>query len=308
MSNDVTLSTANFIKNNSRNGKLSIHWFGGEPLFNVASIEKICKILNESDICFDSRMTSNGFLFTQNLIQKAKYNWHLKIIQVTLDGTKDRYNQIKSYINKEQNPFEKVLCNIREMLDNNICVTIRLNLSVDNYSDLAELVEQLADIFSKYKTCKIYAMPLFEIIEDDENRKAVFSKLLVLQKLIEEKNMDLGYTYFNKVRLNHCKADSNLESVIIFPDGHIGLCEHKWESQYIGNVLDTYNINSLELDKWSRYNIPFEKCSNCCLYADCLKLEECDTNNNCFQELIEYDEHLIKRQMIKKYKEYETKI
>lgn len=57
---------------------------------------------------------------------------------------------------------------------------------------------------------------LFEILEDYKNRKDAFSKLLALQTLIEEKSMDLGYAYFDKVRLNHCKADSNLESIIIF--------------------------------------------------------------------------------------------
>lgn len=308
MLNDVILSTVNFIKRNYHNDKLTIHWFGGEPLFNVISIEKISKILNESGVSFESHMTSNGFLFTKKLIQKAKYNWHLRKIQITLDGTKNRYNQIKSYINNEQNPFGKVLDNIRDILDSGICVTIRLNLSIENYSDLIKLVELLADNFSKYGTCKIYAMPLFEILEDYENRKNVFSKLLVLQKLIEEKNMDLGYSYFSKVRLNHCKADSNLESIIIFPDGNIGLCEHKWESQYIGNVWEKCSMNRQEIDKWNQYSMPFDNCSNCCLFPDCLKLKKCDTNNVCFQDLIEYDKHLIKRQMIKKFNEYETKI
>lgn len=54
--------------------------------------------------------------------------------------------------------------------------------------------------------------------------------------------------------------------------------------------------------------MPLERCSICRLFPDCLKLEKCETNNTCFYELIEYDEHLIKRQMIKKFKEYATKI
>lgn len=308
MSHDVILTTAKFIKNNYKGNKLTLHWFGGEPLFNVASIEKITDVLNNLGICFESHMTSNGFLFTQKMILEAKHKWHLRKIQITLDGTKDKYNQIKSYINKEHNPFGRVLRNIREMLDNDIYVTIRLNLSLENYSDLVELVDYLADNFSNYKTCKIYAMPLFEILEDYKNRKDAFSKLLALQTLIEEKCMDLGYAYFDKVRLNHCKADSNLESIIIFPDGNIGLCEHKWESLYIGNVCEPSSINRLEIAEWTQYNMPLERCSICRLFPDCLKLEKCETNNTCFYELIEYDEHLIKRQMIKKFKEYATKI
>ena len=96
MSHDVILTTAKFIKNNYNGNKLTINWFGGEPLFNVASIEKITDVLNNLGIRFESHMTSNGFLFTQKMIQEAKHKWHLRKIQITLDGTKDKYNQIKS--------------------------------------------------------------------------------------------------------------------------------------------------------------------------------------------------------------------
>lgn len=88
------------------------------------------------------------------MIQEAKHKWHLRKIQITLDGTKDKYNQIKSYINKEHNPFGRVLRNIREMLDNDIYVTIRLNLSLENYSDLVELVDYLADNFLTTRLAK----------------------------------------------------------------------------------------------------------------------------------------------------------
>lgn len=42
-------------------------------------------------------MTSNGYIFNDELVEKAKNEWKLKNIQITLDGTRDVYNKAKNY-------------------------------------------------------------------------------------------------------------------------------------------------------------------------------------------------------------------
>jgi sulfatase maturation enzyme AslB (radical SAM superfamily) len=40
-------------------------------------------------------MISNGILFNEKNIVKARELWHLKNVQITLDGTESSYEQIK---------------------------------------------------------------------------------------------------------------------------------------------------------------------------------------------------------------------
>lgn len=308
MSCEIISATVNYIKRQYKNEPISIQWFGGEPLFNVVAIEKICQMLNDAGILFNSQMTTNGLLFNKKMINNAINNWHLCNVQITLDGTENKYNKTKSYITKEKNPYARVLSNINDLLDNGVNVTIRLNLAKDNFDDLMDLVMELSKRFSKYKVCSIYPIPLFQLINETSTRKSIFSNLIKLQLKIEECGMNLGYAYFNKIRHNHCKADSSLNSVIIFPDGNIGLCEHEWEQQYIGNVHDPTFFYKSEIENWNKYNMPTTKCAECCLFSDCLKLEKCETNYQCFDELIEYDLFMIRQQMLSIYNNYETKL
>lgn len=308
MTDTVINATVNFIQKHYTGKRISIQWFGGEPLFNIIAIDKICNSLNNAGINFTSHMTSNGFLFSNKVIQKAIRNWHLEKVQITLDGTENVYNKTKAYINNEGNPYQKVLHNIKLLLNHNIDVIIRLNLSQNNYSDLVTLVKELSILYGTHKNIKIYPTPLFELYKDKTIRKVIFKKLLELQNFIEIQGMELGYSYFHKIRLNHCKADNNLKSVVVFPNGNIGLCEHELDSKYIGNVWDFGSLNKNFVNEWSVYIPPQKSCSDCFLYFDCLKLKKCETNNSCYKEVIENDIHLIKSQMLKKYKKYETKI
>lgn len=301
MNDEIVAQTVQFIKHNYSGKEILIQWFGGEPLFNIKVINRISEYLNSNNIFFNSSMTSNGYLFNEKVIKRAVEEWHLKNIQITLDGTKENYNRIKSYIHKDKNPFERVLRNIENLLNHSIYVTIRLNLSLDNSNDMIILLKQLVERFKGSKFLIIYPHPLFELIVNDESRKEVFEKLMYIQKIIDDNHFSQDYVCFKKPRLTHCKADNNGHSVVIFPDGNIGLCDHKFGNNYIGHVSN-YNIDHNIVKNWKKYKEPIQKCSTCLIYPDCMKLELCDTNNNCYNEYIEIDTHILKQTMIKSYK------
>ena len=106
--------------------KLSISWFGGEPLLEHDKITRICKALEKENIIIKSNMISNGSLFTEELIQNAKSIWHLNKVQITIDGLEEDYNLIKNYTNID-NAFHKVINVIKLLLNNNINVSVRVN-------------------------------------------------------------------------------------------------------------------------------------------------------------------------------------
>ena len=67
--------------------KVKISWFGGEPLVNAKVIDQICTELREQGVPFRSTMTSNGYLFDADMVQRARDLWQLRSVQITLDGT-----------------------------------------------------------------------------------------------------------------------------------------------------------------------------------------------------------------------------
>ena len=92
--------------------EVSLKWFGGEPLVNAKVIDQICTELREQGVPFRSIMTSNGYLFDADKVQRAKDLWQLRRVQITLDGTEQTYNRVKAYVYQGVNAFERVLQNI----------------------------------------------------------------------------------------------------------------------------------------------------------------------------------------------------
>lgn len=306
MNNDVITQTVDFIRHYYKNKNILIQWFGGEPLYNIKAINRISEELNAHNISFSSSMTSNGYLFNENILVKAIKEWHLKSIQITLDGTKENYNRIKSYIHKDPNPYMRVMDNIEQLLKSKIDTTVRLNISLDNFADIKILLYQLIERFKDYDNLTIYAHPLFDLMTDTASRKEILMNLSCLQEIINNHHFNQEYTYFARPRITHCKADNNSNSIVIYPDGNIGLCDHKFGEEYIGHVSNT-QLNSNIIQKWRTVKESISQCATCLLYPDCIKLEYCDTNANCYPELIEIDKKLIERSIISSYQKYMSK-
>ena len=132
----MALDIAKFLVERSKLvGKISICWFGGEPLCNKDVIDIICDYLDKNDVDFSSSMVSNGYLIDTLSMRDVKYKWNLDRIQITLDGTKEIYEKIKNYKDNKENSFEKILSNIEKFLENGVKVTIRMNVGLYNGED-----------------------------------------------------------------------------------------------------------------------------------------------------------------------------
>ena len=241
MSSVTALQTADYIIRHCQRKKVSLHWFGGEPLYNKSVITLICQRLKDAGIEYTSRMTSNGYLFNDDIIKEAKDLWNLKKVQITLDGTEKIYNRSKAYIYKGVNAYKRVIENIHRLQDANIRVAIRLNIDMHNVSNLLELVDELHRDFDDPKGISVYLQALFEetkgsqALHDEQKRKFVFGKI----KEIEERLIDYGFSRFfylsQEVKTNNCMADS-VNSVVIVPNGSIGKCEHYTEDHFVGHI------------------------------------------------------------------------
>jgi sulfatase maturation enzyme AslB (radical SAM superfamily) len=78
MSEKVAMDIVEYIiKNANREEPISFEWFGGEPLYNYRIVDIISSNICSAGIDFTSNMISNGYLFDDDIIARAKSIWKL---------------------------------------------------------------------------------------------------------------------------------------------------------------------------------------------------------------------------------------
>ena len=266
-------ATARFIvSHNSSKQYIHLNWFGGEPLLNTEAIDIISAyILSElPNTALHAEMTTNGTLFTDDLIKRAADKWKLKKVQITLDGLKPEYEKRKRYISITD-AFERVLTNIEKLATSGIRVSVRLNVDQDNIDSLLGLIEQLGVRFGSYNNVSFYAYPLFDcgkykapdVIENARLLLDLYA-CMVNNGLIEPHKV-FGLTR----RETQCFA-RNANGFLISPDGNMYKCSQVIDnpSEVVGNVYTGVKSNAAFL-RWVSPSIP-EECSSCVLFPLCL--------------------------------------
>ncbi|MBQ2209288.1 MAG: radical SAM protein [Prevotella sp.] len=282
--------------------KVTLRWFGGEPLVNAKVIDQICTELSRQGVPFRSKMISNGYLFDADRIQRAKDLWLLQKVQITLDGTAQTYNRVKAYVYRDVNAFEHVLQNIGLLTAAGIRVSIRLNVDKHNIGEMAELVELLHQRFGTNEHLSVYSHELFGERAPEDN-----AELFAQRMLLEQQIAKCGYGGRKRLQkdtqLNHCMADDNGESVVIAPDGHLGKCEHYIDSEFFGHI-DHEERDKAILRKFKERRADIEACATCPYYPQCYRLVMCADDFGCTPENQREHLHKMKKGMKNEYERY----
>lgn len=291
MSEDTAKKVGEYIvKVSDKNKKISLSWFGGEPMFNMKVIDIITQILRDNEQGFTSVFTTNGYLFDKDLILKAKNIWNTTHMQITIDGTEEIYNKVKNYIHKNSNPYKRVLNNIAIALNNGIRISVRMNLDFHNAENLKSLIEELYVRFGNHPNLEIYAWPIFE---NEDNVKTKEEHIAIFEKLKEIENILSNYNYTpilmpkSEIVYAQCMADDG-NSVTISPDGDLGTCEHLIDSHFWGNINNPLKKNFDNLKIWRDYEKPLNICKDCPIYPSCTRPTQCKEMRKCDEQYKEW--------------------
>lgn len=284
MSAETAHKLVEFIAAHRGDKEIHLSWFGGEPLVGVKRIDQICAELREREISYTSDMITNGYLFDADLVRRAKEEWKLQSMQITLDGTEEVYNRVKAYVSVEGSPYRRVLDNIGLLLDAEIAVSIRLNMDRHNHEDLKALIVELAERFGGRKGFSANVAALFDdcgftpVRHDSEDKKALESWQKEIQALLEEKKLARIQFELPSLRYRFCLAD-NSNCLIVAPDGSLQKCEHHIESSCVGSIEDGVT----NTDEMTRWQTPLEMdiCDNCPLLPYCYHIRDCEGQNHC---------------------------
>ncbi len=109
--------------------KLSIQWYGGEPLLSFKNIEKLSKRLihfaEKNSLEYDADMVTNGSLMTPAIWQKL-LEYKITNVQITIDGYKITHDENRPLKGKNKNSYHTILENLAKKPED-IFVNIRVN-------------------------------------------------------------------------------------------------------------------------------------------------------------------------------------
>lgn len=195
--------------------------------------------------------------------------------------------------------------NIQTILTGDIAVNIRLNVSPSNGSDMIKLVEEIGKRFEGKEHLKVYAHPLFEgegnppLKLSDIEREALYQSYSEIQNKIFENGLG-QWPSLKQTRVCNCMAD-NLRSVVITPEGNLGLCEHHSEDEYIGSIYNS-KLDVDTINEWNKLYYTSE-CADCVIYPQCTKIAKCAISN-CTEAERTYLKKRIRDLMLVSYKDY----
>lgn len=311
MSIETAHKAAEFIINHRLNDNIHIKWYGGEPLMNTKVIDLISEKLIDNGIIITSSMISNGYLFTEHSIKRAKNNWKLSNVRITIDGNESVYNKIKNYKGYSENAFKNVINNIDHLTNAQIPVTIRLNIEKSNIDDAQSLIDTLCVKYQGNKYIDFMLRPLNNtdcnntIESPGKEREHLLNQIVKLKINLFNKGFDVNCGKLSGMTLCTCIADSG-KYIVIKPNGELAYCSTDFDRKSFGSIYtDTDDIPYPQL---SKYIYEKEKiCEDCPLYPICSPSKLCPSClkpicNNTQKQYNISDVMLTMKKLYKQYK------
>jgi len=208
--------------------KLSVTWFGGEPLLGLDIIERLSegflRICHDRKSAYSASMISNGYLLTGKVAKRLD-GIGVKRVQVTLDGPPDIHDARRPKAGGG-GTFETILANLKEA-SSILTINLRINVDSSNRDSIPRLLEVLVreGLESSVFPYLGHTKPYTEVCQDVAEiclSDADFA-LLELETGLEMIKRGLGGFTVPQSRDLYCMADRP-NSWVISPDGGVAKC------------------------------------------------------------------------------------
>lgn len=263
--------------------RLSITWFGGEPLLSKSTLytmsQQLIDICQKENVDYDAKIITNGYLLDEDTILKL-LEYKVNFAQITLDGLPETHNRKRKLKNNSGKPtFDQIIDNAILAKKHGIKVALRINVDRETAAQLEQLLDMmiekdLADnlylghVQGNTDCCK-------EICEACLSKEDFAYVAVGFEDLRFSKNLETGYPI--PIRVN-CGADY-LYSYVIDADGYIYKCWNDIgiKENSIGNVTELENFGQLwekanknytKYMTWSPFD--FKKCRDCKILPICM--------------------------------------
>lgn len=276
---------------------LSVTWYGGEPLINVAAITDLSpgliELTERYNLKYAANIITNGIYLTDENVQKLVDN-KVNSVQVTIDGARDVHDRKRPLKQKNAENYLRILANLAGVPPA-IDVNVRINID----KEVADSVETLLDDFEIYglwpqKYKQFHFDPAWlrsyeeiDITVDEKERRMYVDEFFEFKQnfrvsLTERFNKWGKKNAMKKARLkwdlpsyqSTCATWASPISLVVDPNGCIHKC---WEtihddSKAPSSVFDSYNPETFaSYSAFNRYNHSVV-CRNCKFLPVCEKI------------------------------------
>lgn len=268
MNEQTEKAIVKFVCSNSNLKRLSVVWYGGEPLLNFDSMVRLTKMFKQLNIEYSAKIVSNGYLLTKEKADLMK-DLAIRNIQITFDGSEEIHNQ-RRFLLGGQPTYRKIMDNLKYLLSINkeITIDIRTNIDRRNKDDYNKFY---LDFKSEINDKRVTMYPGFvsdllssECVSPEFNISEGGYKAQFILDIFDKYGIEIK-SFLPKYRRHSCVA-SKYFAFVIGPEGELYKC---WrmvgnQKEAIGNVND----GSFDMVKFSKYLIGADytldsKCLQC---------------------------------------------
>lgn len=252
MTEETERAIVGFVKANPNLRRLSVVWYGGEPLINFPSVRRLSEAFLAMPIEYSAKMVCNGYLLTPDIAAEIE---RLKIrnIQITLDGPAEVHNARRPLLGGGPT-YDRIIRNLKHLLEVNPTVTIDVRSNIDRRN--MDLYHRFHDDFrSAVPDRRVNLYPGFvsdllsdECVSAEDNISAGGYKAQFALDIFNRYGIEVK-AFLPRLRRHSCVA-SKYFAFVIGPEGELYKC---W--RMVGNKEQTLgNVRTgLDMAKFSRY-------------------------------------------------------
>lgn len=202
--------------------ELSISFFGGEPLLGYKKIvapimEYAIQKGKENNCIVNFSFTTNGYLLTDDIVDDLK-QYDINHLQITLDGDKKSHD--KTRIPKNSVSYDRIINNIKNLANNHIHVTMRLNISSKTIKSAFNIPDDFKNI--PRQTKKMIKVSIHQIWQDKKNNTNIKAEIYNLYEHFAKNEFDIDIPKPHQLK-DPCYADRK-NSCVINSDGRLFKC------------------------------------------------------------------------------------
>ncbi len=237
--------------------KLSLSWYGGEPLLSFDIIEylspKIIEMCENNNVEYSSTIITNGYLLNDDICDKL-VKYHITNIQITLDGPEEIHNKRRPLISG-QGTFKKIIENISIASKYFENISIRINTDSENLNNVNQVISCLKDAGVDNSKVSVYLGYV-----EDYNNTYDFKKCLSLERFskvnyefIKNNNLNVMDLYPSLIG-NYCCADFK-NSYVIDSEGYLYKCWNDIgiKEMNIGHLNEEEHIEEINIKRYIDY-------------------------------------------------------
>ncbi|MDE5791373.1 MAG: radical SAM protein [Muribaculaceae bacterium] len=254
--------------------KISLTWYGGEPLLAIDAIQRIYnRVLSETDkLIVNHEIISNTFLVNDDIINVFR-DIKIEKIQVSLDGDKEYHDQTRFLKSTHSPTFHTIQKNIEKMAKTlpELNISIRVNINKSNWKDFVTLYHRYHGK-DWHKNIGLYPGIIREDSTDGctlKHRCFKISELLDLY--LKLANNGVNVNLFPTTRFKGCMLQRS-NAFIVGPEGELYKC---WDDvsdpkKVVGSIMDNKRRNYQLLMKYMHECNPIrEECRGCIAFPIC---------------------------------------